>query len=59
VDMNVVGTGSGRLIEVQGTGEGATFSADELQQLTQLALAGIADIGAAQTSALAAAGAIL
>jgi ribonuclease PH len=59
VDMNVVGTGSGRLIEVQGTGEGATFSADELQQLTQLALAGIADIGAAQTSALEAAGAIL
>ena len=37
VDMNVVRTGAGNLIEVQGTGEHGTFSRDELNQLLDLA----------------------
>lgn len=41
VDMNVVMTGQGRYVEVQGTGEEATFSEDELAQLLQLARQGI------------------
>ena len=44
VDMNVVATGSGRFIEVQGTGEGGTFSTEQLAALTDLALAGIAQL---------------
>lgn len=51
VDMNVVGTGSGRLIEVQGTGEGATFSVEELHKLTDLALGGIASLVGIQAAA--------
>jgi ribonuclease PH len=56
VDMNVVATGTGRLAEVQGTGEGATFSRDELEQMTSLALAGIAELTRLQRAALEAAG---
>ncbi|MFC1597710.1 ribonuclease PH, partial [Planctomycetota bacterium] len=41
VDMNVVMTASGQFVEVQGTGEEATFSDDQLSQLLQLARAGI------------------
>jgi len=41
VDMNVVATGAGRFVEVQGTGEESTFSVDELRGLTTLALQGI------------------
>jgi ribonuclease PH len=41
VDMNVVMTGSGRFIEVQGTAEGAPFSAGELDDLLRLAGSGI------------------
>jgi len=41
VDMNVVATGSGRFVEVQGTGEAGTFSPEQLAQLTALALRGI------------------
>jgi ribonuclease PH len=44
VDMNVVMTGSGRFIEVQGTAEGMPFSRSELDQLLVLAEAGIAEI---------------
>lgn len=44
VDMNVVMTGSGRFIEVQGTGEKATFSDEELQALLCLARGGIAQL---------------
>jgi ribonuclease PH len=55
VDMNVVATGSGRFVEVQGTGEGATFSVEELSGLTALALGGIRELGEAQQRALAAA----
>jgi ribonuclease PH len=53
VDMNVVATGEGRFIEVQGTGEGATFSAEDLQALTVLALRGIEELGSIQRAALA------
>ena len=56
VDMNVVATGAGRLAEVQGTGEGATFSRDELERMTSLALAGIAELTRLQRAALEAAG---
>jgi len=44
VDMNVVMTGSGGLVEVQGTAEGATFSRVELDSLLDLATAGIDEI---------------
>jgi ribonuclease PH len=53
VDMNVVATGKGRFIEVQGTGEGATFSGEELRALTELALRGIEELGRIQQAALA------
>jgi ribonuclease PH len=53
VDMNVVATGSGRFIEVQGTGEGATFSPKELEQMTTVALRGIGLLAEAQRAALA------
>lgn len=53
VDMNVVVTGSGQFIEVQGTAEGATFSAQQLRELTDLALRGAAELTRAQQEALA------
>jgi ribonuclease PH len=52
VDMNVVMTGSGRFIEVQGTAEGASFAKDELDTLLGLATVGIAQIVALQRAAL-------
>jgi ribonuclease PH len=51
-DMNVVMTGSGGMVEVQGTAEGAPFSRDMLGVLLDLASAGIAQIGDAQRNAL-------
>ena len=48
VDMNVVMTGSGRYIEVQGTAEGTPFSRGELDDLLELAEQGIADLVALQ-----------
>jgi ribonuclease PH len=56
VDMNVVATGAGRFVEVQGTGEGGSFSRDQLEELTAMALAGIESLGRIQGKALAAAG---
>jgi ribonuclease PH len=44
VDMNVVMTGSGRFVEVQGTAEGTAFTRGELDQLLALSEKGIADI---------------
>ena len=41
VDMNVVMTGRGQFVEVQGTGEESTFSEDELMELLKLARRGI------------------
>jgi ribonuclease PH len=52
VDMNLVMTGSGKLIEVQGTGEEATFSRKQLNQLLDLGEAGVAAITAAQRQSL-------
>jgi len=52
VDMNVVGTGDGRLIEVQGTAEGHPFHRSELDELMDLATAGIAELAAAQRRVL-------
>jgi len=57
VDMNVVATGGGRLAEIQGTGEEATFSRDELDAMTTLALRGIEELTRLQENALAEAGA--
>jgi ribonuclease PH len=53
VDMNVVMTGSGRYVEVQGTAEGMAFSRGELDHLLTLAEAGIAELGEAQRRVLA------
>jgi len=41
VDMNIVMTGKGQLVEVQGTGEGGTFSRLEMEQMLDLAWEGI------------------
>ena len=51
-DMNVVITGSGGIVEVQGTAEGAPFSRKELDALLQLAEDGIARLITAQRAAL-------
>ena len=53
VDMNVVMTGSGRFVEVQGTAEGLPFSRAELDDLLGLAEHGIASILDAQADLLA------
>jgi ribonuclease PH len=52
VDMNVVMTGSGQFVEVQGTGEEATFSEQELTALVKLARGGIRRLVELQRSAL-------
>jgi ribonuclease PH len=51
-DMNVVMTGSGGFVEVQGTAEGSPFSAEEMQALISLAQRGIAELVAKQKAAL-------
>lgn len=52
VDMNVVMTGGGRFVEVQGTGEEATFSEEELASLLKLAKRGIAQLTTIQKDCL-------
>ena len=52
-DVNMVMTGSGKIIEIQGTAEGAPFSFDELNTLMQLAAKGIAELSELQRQALA------
>ena len=54
VDFNVVMTGSGRFVEVQGTAEGQAFERSELDALVDLAAGGIAQIVDAQRAVLAA-----
>jgi ribonuclease PH len=54
VDMNIVMTGQRRFVEVQGSGEEATFSDEELGQLLQLARGGITQLIALQRQALGA-----
>jgi ribonuclease PH len=51
-DMNVVMTGRGGLIEVQGTAEGRSFSRAELDAMLELAERGIRELVAAQRAAL-------
>src|SRR5262249_32888693 len=52
VDFNVVMTGKGEFIEVQGTGEEATFSRGQLDRLVELAESGIRTIRELQNRAL-------
>jgi ribonuclease PH len=52
VDMNVVMTGAGRFIEIQGTGEEATFDDTELTSLIQLAKQGIRQLTQIQKESL-------
>ena len=51
-DMNVVMTGSGHFVEVQGTAEGAAFGRGEMERLLDLATAGIGELVRAQRRAL-------
>ena len=53
VDMNVVMTGAGRFVEVQGTAEGNPFSRSELDELLALAEKGITEIFELQRATLA------
>ncbi len=52
VDFNVVMTGSGQYVEVQGTGEEATFSEEQLGELLALAKNGCQEISSMQTAFL-------
>ena len=52
VDMNIVMTGNGRFVEVQGTGEEATFDDNDLAMLLKLARRGIAQLRTVQQNAL-------
>ena len=52
VDMNVVCTGDGRFIEVQGTAEGDPFSREEMDSLLELARLGLEELFAAQRAAI-------
>ncbi len=52
VDMNVVATDTGTLVEIQGTGEGATFPRSTLDAMLDSALAGCEHIFAVQKEAL-------
>ena len=53
VDMNVVGTDKGRFVELQGTGETATFSEEEMNAMVGLAKSGIAALIEKQREVLA------
>jgi ribonuclease PH len=52
VDMNVVCTGDGRFVELQGTAEGEPFSREEMEALLALARTGLDTLFAAQRAAL-------
>lgn len=52
VDMNIVMTGSGRFVEIQGCGEEATFSEGQLSELLALAKAGVAQLTSIQRQSL-------
>ena len=53
--MNVVMTGNGGFVEVQGTAEGAPFSRAEMDALLALAAEGLNQLNAAQVAAIASA----
>ncbi len=52
VDMNVAVTGQGEFVEIQGTGEEATFSKEELKKMLSLALKGIKKVKKIQDKVL-------
>jgi ribonuclease PH len=52
VDFNIVMTGRGNFVEVQGTGEEATFTQEQLSSLLELAKRGMKDVAAKQTEFL-------
>ena len=52
-DMNIVMTGSGDFVEVQGTAEGTPFSREELGRLLDLGTLGCAELARIQREALA------
>lgn len=52
VDMNVVMTGNGRFVEIQGTGEESTFTEDELSTMLKLARDGVRELITTQRLAL-------
>jgi ribonuclease PH len=56
VDLNVVMTGSGRFVEVQGTAEGKAFSQAQLDRMLELGRAGIEELAALQRTTLRDAG---
>jgi ribonuclease PH len=56
VDMNLVMTGNGRFVEIQGTAEKQPFTAEQLQVMLGLGALGIKQLIEAQKSALAARG---
>jgi ribonuclease PH len=53
VDFNIVMTGQGRFVEVQGSGEESTFSHEQLQDLLELAKKGLKELSALQAAFLA------
>ena len=55
VDFNLVATGSGRLVEVQGTAEKGTFSDEDLQRMVRLGLRGVRRLAQLQARCLASA----
>ena len=52
VDMNVVMTGAGKFVEVQGTGENAVFDEHDLTAMLKLAKGGMRELAALQKDAL-------
>jgi ribonuclease PH len=52
VDMNVIGTSDGKLVEVQATGEEATYTRAQLDELMDMAEAGLASLYALQNNVL-------
>ena len=52
MDMNVVGTATGHLVEIQGTAEGDPFSRGELTELIDLGMDGIRELVLAQKKSL-------
>ena len=53
VDGNFIMTGSGKLIEVQMSAEGSTYTRDQMNQLMDLAEKGVGELAAIQTSVTA------
>jgi ribonuclease PH len=56
VDLNVVATASGKIVEIQGTAEGEPVERKEIDRMVDLGLAGITTLAAQQRAVLASAG---